>query len=99
MRQGAITKQHAVGFGQDGVSRHFRRIMAKVISAAVPARYPRRETMRMDKTITVTCPKCGVKMTNPVSWFKKPGNCCSGCQLRFATERFKKAIEVAEQQA
>lgn len=55
--------------------------------------------MRMDKTITVTCPKCGVKMTNPVSWFKKPGNCCSGCQLRFATERFKKAIEVAEQQA
>jgi peptide subunit release factor 1 (eRF1) len=52
--------------------------------------------MMEDKTITVTCPKCGVKMTNTASWFKKPGNCCSGCQLRFSTERFKRAIEAAE---
>lgn len=51
-----------------------------------------------DKTITVTCPKCGVKITNTVSWFKKPGNNCPSCQVRLATERFKKAIEVAEGQ-
>jgi len=51
-----------------------------------------------DKTITVTCPKCGVKITNTVSWFKKPGNSCPSCQVRLATERFKKAIEVAEGQ-
>lgn len=58
-----------------------------------------KEDRMTDKTITVTCPKCGIKITNPVSWFKKPGNCCPGCQLRFSTERFKKAIEAAEQQA
>jgi len=52
-----------------------------------------------DKTITVTCPKCGIKMTNPSSWFKKPGNCCPGCQLRFSTERFKRCIEEAEKLA
>ena len=28
--------------------------------------------MMEDKTITVTCPKCGIKITNTVSWFKKP---------------------------
>lgn len=55
--------------------------------------------MMDDKTITVTCPKCGVKITNTMSWFKKPGNCCPGCQLRFSTERFGRAIEAAEQQA
>ena len=52
-----------------------------------------------DKNITVTCPKCGIKMTNAGSWFKKPGNCCSGCQLRFSTERFKRSIEEAEKPA
>jgi peptide subunit release factor 1 (eRF1) len=52
--------------------------------------------MMEDKTITVTCPKCGIKITNTASWFKKPGNNCPGCQLRLATERFKKAIENAE---
>lgn len=51
-----------------------------------------------DKIITVTCPKCGIKITNPVSWFKKPGTCCPGCQLRLSTERFKRAIETAEEQ-
>jgi len=52
--------------------------------------------MMEDKSITVTCPKCGVKMNNTASWFRKPGNSCSGCQLRFSTERFKRAIEAAE---
>ncbi|NLZ16863.1 MAG: hypothetical protein GX087_03910 [Desulfobulbaceae bacterium] len=48
-----------------------------------------------DKIIEVSCPKCGVKITNPISWFAKPGTCCPGCQLRLSTERFKKAVEVA----
>ena len=52
-----------------------------------------------EKVIQVTCPKCGIKINNTLAWFKKPGNCCPGCQLRLATERFKKSIEVAEQQA
>jgi hypothetical protein len=56
----------------------------------------KRELIMEDKTITVTCPKCGVKINNKASWFKKPGNNCPGCQLRLATERFKKAIEAAE---
>lgn len=51
------------------------------------------------KVIQVTCPKCSVKINNTVAWFKKPGNNCPGCQLRLATERFKRAIEQAEQQA
>ncbi|MDR2550133.1 MAG: hypothetical protein LBD10_08055 [Desulfobulbus sp.] len=55
--------------------------------------------MTEDKNITVTCPKCGIKMNNPGSWFKKPGNCCPGCQLRFSTERFKRSIEEAEKLA
>ncbi len=54
--------------------------------------------MMEDKTITVTCPKCGIKITNTVSWFKKPGSCCPGCQLRLSTERFRRAIEAAEQE-
>ena len=54
--------------------------------------------MTVDKIIQVTCPKCGIKINNTVSWFKKPGYCCPGCQLRLATERFKKAIELAENQ-
>lgn len=52
-----------------------------------------------DKTITVTCPKCGIKITNTVSWFKKPGACCAGCQLRLSTERFRHAIDLAEKAA
>ena len=52
-----------------------------------------------DKTITVTCPKCGIKITNTKAWFNKPGNNCPGCQLRLSTERFKQAIETAEAQA
>ena len=44
--------------------------------------------MMEDKTITVTCPKCGIKITNTVS-----------CQLRLSTERFRRAIEAAEQAA
>ncbi|MGI6655629.1 MAG: hypothetical protein ACOX5Z_02160 [Desulfobulbus sp.] len=52
-----------------------------------------------DKRIEVTCPKCGIKINNPVSWFKKPGSCCPGCQLRCSTERFKRAIQMAEEQA
>ena len=48
--------------------------------------------MMEDKTITVTCPKCGIKITNTVS-------CCPGCQLRLSTERFRRAIETAEQAA
>jgi peptide subunit release factor 1 (eRF1) len=55
--------------------------------------------MMDDKTITVTCPKCGIKITNTVSWFKKPGTNCPGCQLRLSTERFKRAIESAESAA
>lgn len=52
-----------------------------------------------NKIIQVSCPKCGVKINNPLSWFKKPGMCCPGCQLRVSTERFKRAIEVAEKQS
>lgn len=52
-----------------------------------------------DKVIQVTCPKCGIKINNTVTWFKKPGTCCPGCQLRFGTERFKRSIEAAEKQA
>lgn len=49
-----------------------------------------------DDTITVTCPKCVIKITITASWFNKPGNNCPGCQLRLSTERFKKAVENAE---
>ncbi len=52
-----------------------------------------------DKVITVSCPKCGIKITNPLSWFNKPGNNCPGCQLRLSTERFKRAIEEAAKKA
>jgi hypothetical protein len=52
--------------------------------------------MMEDKAIQVTCPKCGIKITNTANWFKKPGTCCPGCQLRFGTERFKRSIEEAE---
>ena len=52
-----------------------------------------------DTVIEVTCPKCGIKIKNTVSSFKKPGNCCPGCQLRFSTERFKRSIEDAEKMA
>jgi peptide subunit release factor 1 (eRF1) len=52
-----------------------------------------------DKNITVTCPKCGAKITNPSSWFKKPGSCCPSCQVRCSTERFKRCIEEAEKLA
>ncbi len=55
--------------------------------------------MSADKVITVTCPKCGIKINNTASWFKKPGTCCPGCQLRLATERFKRAIEEGEKMA
>ncbi|MCL1981245.1 MAG: hypothetical protein FWG62_09265 [Proteobacteria bacterium] len=55
--------------------------------------------MMEDKIITVTCPKCGIKITNPSSWFKKPGSCCPGCQVRCSTERFKRNIEEAEKLA
>jgi len=55
--------------------------------------------MMEDRVIQVTCPKCGIKINNTTSWFKKPGNCCPGCQLRFATERFKRSIEEAEKLA
>ncbi|WP_448871557.1 hypothetical protein [Desulfobulbus propionicus] len=55
--------------------------------------------MMDDKVVEVTCPKCGIKIKNTVTWFKKPGNCCPGCQLRFSTERFKRSIEEAEKMA
>lgn len=55
--------------------------------------------MNDQKAIQVTCPKCGIKINNTVGWFKKPGTNCPGCQLRCSTERFKKAIEAAENQA
>ena len=52
-----------------------------------------------EKMILVSCPKCGIKINNTSSWFKKPGSCCPGCQLRVGTERFKKAVEEAEKLA
>ncbi len=52
-----------------------------------------------DKVIEVSCPKCGIKIKNTMSWFAKPGNCCPGCQLRLSTERFKRAIEEAAKKA
>lgn len=55
--------------------------------------------MMKDTIITVTCPKCGIKINNTASSFKKPGACCPGCQLRFGTERFKRSIEEAEKMA
>ena len=55
--------------------------------------------MMDEKMLEVTCPKCGIKIDNTAGWFKKPGNCCPGCQLRFSTERFKRSIEMAEKRA
>lgn len=55
--------------------------------------------MMDDQMLEVTCPKCGIKIKNSINWFKKPGNCCPGCQLRFSTERFKRSIEQAENNA
>nr|WP_321464732.1 hypothetical protein [uncultured Desulfobulbus sp.] len=52
--------------------------------------------MMDDKVLEVTCPKCGIKIKNSAAWFKKPGTCCPGCQLRLSTERFKRCIEEAE---
>jgi hypothetical protein len=52
-----------------------------------------------DKVIQVICPKCGTKINNTASWFKKPGTSCPGCQLRCGTERFKRSIEAAEKEA
>jgi hypothetical protein len=45
--------------------------------------------MMDDKVVEVTCPKCGIKIKNTVTWFKKPGNCCPGCQLRFSNRTFQ----------
>ena len=55
--------------------------------------------MMEDKTITVTSPKCVIKITNTVSRYNKTASCCPGCQLRLSTERFRRAIEAAEQAA
>ena len=55
--------------------------------------------MMDDKVLEVTSPKCGIKIINTTSWFKKPGSFCTGCQLRLSTERFKHSIEAAEKKA
>lgn len=52
--------------------------------------------MSDDKIITVTCPKCGTKISEPASYFKKPGKYCPGCCRPFSSERFKQAITAAE---
>ncbi|MGD9948140.1 MAG: hypothetical protein AB7U29_06620 [Desulfobulbus sp.] len=55
--------------------------------------------MMDDKMLEVTCPKCGIKIRNTGSWFKKPGNCCPGYQPLFPTERFKNFTEEVEKMA
>ena len=59
----------------------------------------KKEAAVEDKVIEVSCPKCGIKIKNTMSWFAKPGNCCPGCQLRLSTERFKRAVEEAVKKA
>lgn len=51
--------------------------------------------MQEDKTITVTCPKCGSKITEKLSYFKTPGKSCTACCRPFSSTRFKMAIEKA----
>ena len=55
--------------------------------------------MNDNSVIQVSCPKCGTQINQTIEWFKKPGNYCPGCSLRCATERFKKAVELAMQKA
>ncbi len=50
-----------------------------------------------EKTIKVSCPKCGTQINKTVGWFKKPGKSCPGCGLQFTTERFRRAIQEAEE--
>lgn len=54
--------------------------------------------MNEEKVITVTCPKCGTKLTEAVQHFKTPGKFCPSCCRPFSSERFKAAIKKAEEE-
>jgi|GEM_PF-1106923 len=54
--------------------------------------------MQEDKVITVTCPKCGSKITEKLSYFRTPGKSCTACCRPFSSTRFKMAIEKSLEQ-
>ena len=48
-----------------------------------------------DQEVTVKCPKCRKPITQMLSRFRTPGNCCPHCLTPLPVENINKALNVA----